>query len=184
LIWRCLDTQHPRSINDTESLALEMEALAASSDHAPLSELTPPALRAAREVVAHRASWSTEDTIGALLGRGRGTRPNSGRLTGDHARPLAKVATEDPIVQPRLHLPSRPYDASASILQPDAPTWQEQEDVTQPESQVASADGTHSRPDGPDIAGVGIRTALTLGMALFVIAFLIGFFLVAMLGSH
>jgi serine/threonine protein kinase len=186
LIWRCLDTQHPRAIKDAESLALalEMEALAAQSDHAPLSELTPPALRAARDVVAHKASWSTEDTIGVLQGRGRGLRQNPGGLTEEPARPLAKVATEDPIVQPRLHLPSRPYDAPASARQPDAPSWLEQEDTTQPESQAASADGTRSRPDEPDVAGVGIRTALTLGMALFVIAFLIGFFLLAMLSSH
>jgi serine/threonine protein kinase len=186
LIWRCLDTQHPRTIKDAESLALalEMEAVAAPQGHAPLSELTPPALRAAREVVAHKASWSTADTIGALQSRGRGSKQNPARLIEDHARPLAKVATEDPIVQPRLHLPSRPYDASASVLQPDAPVWPDQEDVTQPESQVGSADGAYARKAGPDVAGVGIRTALTLGMALFVIAFLIGFFLVAMLGSH
>jgi serine/threonine protein kinase len=186
LIWRCLDTQHPRAIKDAESLALalEMEALAAQSDHAPLSELTPPALRAAREVVAHKASWSTEDTIGTLQGRGRGSRQKPGSLTEDRAGPLAKAATEDPIVQPRLHLPSRPYDASVSVLQPAAPGWLDQEDVTQPESQAATADGTRSRPDGPDVAGVGIRTALTLGLAFFVIAFLIGFFLVAILGSH
>jgi serine/threonine protein kinase len=188
LIWRCLDSQHPRAIKDAESLALalEMEVLAAQSDHAPLSELTPPTLQAAREVVAHKASWSTEDTIGALqtrhsTARGRGSKLNPGSLTEDHARPLAKVATEDPIVQPRLHLPSRPYDPSVSVHQPDAPAWLEQEDLTQPESQAASADSIRSRPE---VAGVGIRTALTLGMALFVIAFLIGFFLVAMFGSH
>jgi hypothetical protein len=186
LMWRCLDTQHPRAIKDAESLALalEMEALAVQQGQASLSELTPPALRAAREVIAHKASWSTEDTIGAIQGRGRGSKQNPGRLTEDHARPLAKVATEDPIVQPRLHLPSRPYDASASVLQPDAPGWPGQEDVTQPESQAASADGTRGRKAGPDVAGVRVRTAMTLAMALFVIAFLIGFFLVAMLGSH
>jgi serine/threonine protein kinase len=191
LIWRCLDSQHTRAIKDAESLALalEMEALAAQSGHAPLSELTPPALRAAREVVAHKASWSTEDTIGALqtwrsTARGRGSKQNPGSLTEDQARPLAKVATEDPIVQPRLHLPSRPYEASASVHQPDVPGWLEQEDVTQPDSQAASADGIRSRPAKPEVAGVSIRMALTLGMVLFVIAFLIGFFLVAMLGSH
>jgi hypothetical protein len=194
LIWRCLDAQHPRAIKDAESLALalELEVVAAQGDHAPLSELTPPALRAAREVVAHKASWSTEDTIGALLprpstpiqGQGRGSRQNPGSLTEDRTRPLAKVATKDPIVQPRLRLPSRSYDASASVYQPDAPGWLEQEDVTQPESQTASGEGTRSRPAGPEVAGVGPRTALSLGMVLFVLAFVIGYFLVAMLGSH
>jgi len=36
----------------------------------------------------------------------------------------------------------------------------------------------------PDATGVSIRTALALGMVFFVLAFLIGYFLVALLGTH
>ncbi|PWT75335.1 MAG: hypothetical protein C5B60_05460 [Chloroflexi bacterium] len=191
LIWRCLDPRHPRSIKDAESLALalEMENVAARSHDAPHSELTPPALRAAREIVAHRASWSTEDTIGAPRqrpgtskpSRGRGSDRNLGSLAEDPGGPRTKVATEDPIFQPRLRLPSRPYDASASPHQLDTTGRPVAEDETEPDARASLAVGIRRRPEA---AGVDTRTALALGMALFVIAFLIGYFFVAMLGSH
>jgi serine/threonine protein kinase len=191
LIWRCLDPRHPKAIKDAESLALalEMENVAARSDVAPHSELTPPALRAAREVVAHRASWSTEDTIGVLRrrsgtssqSRGRGSDRNPGSLAEDPSGPPAKVATEDPIFEPRLRLPSRPYNVSASPHQLDATGGPAAEDETDPDAWATLAGGTRRRPEA---AGVGIRTALALGLALFVIAFLVGYFLVALLDSH
>jgi hypothetical protein len=55
------------------------------------------------------------------------------------------------------------------------------EDETEPDARASLAEGTRRRPEA---AGVGTQTALALGMALFVIAFLIGYFFVATLGSH
>ena len=195
LVWRCLRPQDPRPIRDAESLtlALELEAHALASTRAPYSELTPPALRAAREALAEKASWSTADTLGVaqawpnpvLAGSGRIGQPNQtpGTSTTEWQEPRSRIATEEPPGQPKLRLPSR-SDAGAAVAysQSDAPEWLEH-DVTQPETKSVD----HVSPRGettPRRTTVGIPVLLVSGAALFLVAFVIGFFLLAAQGGR
>src|SRR5262249_22959775 len=66
LVRRCVVRAHPERIRDAETLTLLLEALAhdLARDRSPLPEMTPPALRVAREMIAQEAAWSLDDTLG------------------------------------------------------------------------------------------------------------------------
>ncbi|MGO8951374.1 MAG: protein kinase [Ktedonobacterales bacterium] len=194
LVWRCLRPKHPRAITDAESLtlALEAEVHTLSIARAPLSELTPPALRVARAAVAERASWSTEDTQGALqpwpnrvtVGSRSAWQSNQtpGTSTTEWQEPRSKVATEEPIGHPKLRLPSRSDVSPTAYQQPDAMEWLEQ-DVTQPQGRSVD-NASHRRVTKTSATSLGSGTVLLLGASLFLVAFLAGFFLVAMIAGR
>ncbi len=187
LVWRCLRPYHPRPIRDAESLtlALELEAQALAGARTPQSELTPPALRAARGALAQAASWSTADTQGSARPWRYAGRAESARVGGSNHTPgtsttewqgaPTRVATEEPPGLPKLRLPSRSDPAPEAYNQPDAAEWLEH-DVTQPQSKArvtspAKAISLLSTP--------GMGVVVVLCAALFLLAFLLGFFVVA-----
>jgi hypothetical protein len=85
------------------------------------------------------------------------------------------VATEEPPGLPKLRLPSRSDAASEVYHQTDAAEWLEQ-DVTQPQSKARVSSPAKATSL---LSTSGMRLVVFLGTALFLLAFLLGFFVVA-----
>jgi serine/threonine protein kinase len=198
---------------ETLTLALEMEGRALASERPKLSEQTPPALRAAREAIAQMAAWSVEETLGVLpswngpehisAGHTREADPFAGSAPGqkranlpERAARTAVETPEAPVGPPRLRLPSRPvedplptpYHQAAS-----APQWPVRGAASQPPYANRASQGNYASASVTEYAGLPPKTAragltmqlvVLIGLALFLIAFLAGFFLPALFGGH
>jgi Protein kinase domain len=216
LVRRTAQPWHPHPIADAESLtlALEMEARALAGLRPPRPEMTPPALRAAREAIASLPSWSTEDTQGTPRSWAQNAKALAGNPWQDGSKtptgPVSRqplgmhpLATEERLGQPKLRLPSLVNAAEpATYRQPAAQVWSG-EAATRPKLFPDAAraldgvaaqkprglplrDNTETELDRSMTAGGGLtmRMVVLVGMALFLLAFVIGFFLAALLGGH
>jgi serine/threonine protein kinase len=204
---------HPIADAESLTLALEMETRALAGLHPPRAEVTPPALRAARAAIANLPSWSTEDTQGKLRGwaqhadaAAENARPaaRSKTPTGPVSRqPVgrAPLATEERLGQPRIRLPSLPNTADpAAYHQPVPENWSSNAAPPRklPPHAARMSDrvavqkprGLHPRAyaeldrDKTSGGGLTMRVVVLLGLTLFLLAFVVGFVLAALLGGH
>ncbi len=175
LVRRCLLRAHPNRIRDAETLVLEFEALARELARlrSPLPEVTPPALRVARQMVQREAPWSLQETLGASQPWATSDQALAQANSGSFGEPTApgafaasggypeqqRAPERDPRFPPHFSLPSRPLPALAA-------------DGIAP--RAAPATLTHA---GEPASGPTLSVALLLGAALFIVCFLIGFFI-------
>ncbi len=168
--------------DSVDALAASLESLADAMerDRTSAAVLTPPALRAAREVAARAASWSVRETLSGPRGWGA-----AGAADIDLAAPTDPVTVADVgatrsaadldvrVDGPRLRLPSRPV----SSLSSEAPRWT---------GGLSPDADPPTLPTGPATAGprINLFAVLLLGGVLFVIFFLIGYFGPLLFGVH
>jgi hypothetical protein len=182
LVERCVVRTHPERITDAETLALAIEAVEAelAALRPAVSEHTPPALRLARDEIAREAPWSVERTLGTL-------RPwksaGEGKAGGSPLTPSGQERVQSspwrefdtPVVAgpPRIQLPSRPIRGEARAVRaarsprarPGAALEIEKAARWPAESEPASTPGT-----------ISWTLVLLLGVILFLVFFLVGFF--------
>ena len=210
LVLRCVQLHHPRRIKDAEALtlALETETRALGGGRRTLAEATPPALRVARAAVVHKASWSTEDTLGAIprVAASELVADSRGRASPSPSRPQTRLpaadgghsATEKPLTQPRLRLPVRPGGDPPGSHTGKRPRQDKPDKEERAASQVPfGVDGDQTDPRVPasgvkyaiqskaQASGPTTLVVVVLAMALFLVAFVIGYILAALpLGGH
>lgn len=183
LVRRCVLQSEHEAITDAEALCEELDEMrqtVAKSRPAP-PEQTPPALRVARAAIAQDAPWAT--------GRTRSGARSWGPLLAGH--PVSQSATTVPqstqtgpwlasvptaAIAPRLRLPSRPVPEDQSDFQ------------TGPRaSRVATVGDGHPQPGTTmGVSGrhpMSMWVIIALGIALFILFFLIGFYLPYRLGG-
>lgn len=187
------DGEGVEAIPDAETLVATLEALAAelASVRAPGIEQTPPALRAAREMIAREAAWSAEETLGGVRYWAEGNGSDS----------YAPSAPTDPMpregspwrgmtptaeLMPRLRLPSRPVDDAQSAGMSDyaamaagAPSPTAVPDGAQPELAGAGAGAAPAAmpaQTGRDGWRISLVLVVGVGIALFLLFFILGYF--------
>lgn len=179
LVLRCVLEDLPKHFTDAESLIAELDTLSTTLAHdkQPVSELTPPALRIAREALVREAAWSVEETLGPMRQwpiRVAGESVSASGPTiadpvtgGTGAWPMTHATPK--IGQPRLRLPSRPLD-------------RRQTPPSRPVRRQVPADRRLARSTEAvgflhmEVGGVSVGRLLVYGLLLFVLFFLIGFF--------
>jgi hypothetical protein len=175
LVRRCVVCAHPERVTDADTLVLALEALGRelARGRSPLSEVTPPALRVAREMREREAPWSLQETYGA----GEPWPIPEDVLADVHAvdlsAPTAPAASFDAsyrhevqqrahLIAPRIALPSRPVVRPAPsagprpVVRTAPPAW---------------------KPAQETARGLPVAAVLLIGATLFVLFFLIGFFI-------
>ncbi len=182
LVRRCVACSHPARIEAAETLALELEALARelAMRRPSLSEETPPALRVAREEVARNAPWSVEETLGSLRpwDPDGGPPAAEGPAVHEPEREAIWPDAQSPAVlaAPRLKLPSWPLDHPGARARL----------TSGPALSPAAVDPDRTREWPVDEEQVSVRINLmlvaVLGVILFLVFFLIGFFGPRLLG--
>ena len=204
---------HPVEDAESLTLALEMEARALASLQVPRAEMMPSALRAAREAIASQPTWSTEDTQGTPRGwvqradAGSGNPSPAGGMTPTDPvsrQPVGRspLATEERIAQPRLRLPSVANTAEPSLSRQPTEIWSgdvaprprllsrgartfDRAAVQKPSGQHLRADAETKLDRGKTGRGwLTTGVVVLLGTTLFLLAFVVGFFLAALLGGH
>lgn len=163
LIWRAALPTGAGAITTAEALALALDdALAAIAGQRPaIPELTPPALQAVRAAGSQAPPpWAEDEAlvVGAGQGRGRAAEWQPG-LDSTH-----QGITPTEMGAPRLRLPSRPAEPGAVGR---APHW--------PSGTPAVAAGGRSRTPARQGNQVNIPLVIAIGVALFVLFFLIGY---------
>ena len=206
LVWQCVAADTSSRINDAETLAHALEKLGheLTVGRSIATEETPPTLRAVRINVMRSAAWSAEETQ-APITWGDTTEPRSIDISMEPTaprpvrvplpRPTLPPSTDvvarvplprlplprptlppEPSGNPRLRLPSRPLTPehvtgvpSIRMPRPSAPIEHyhglEQEAIT-----VANKRRS------------GLPALLLIGLALFMLFFLLGFMLPPLLG--
>lgn len=171
LVTRCVTPGTSGAITDAEALALALEEMAAqlAQTRHPLSADTPALIRAARSVAAEQALWSSEQTVAGaqipLHPLERGSHELGSRFTmitdpGHSDGASTRAADEaDLAMPPRLRLPTRPL--------PDP--------IQYPKSARAAAFLREGDEDEGMSRGMTLGGVLIVGMALFIIFFLIGY---------
>lgn len=180
LIVRCVLDELPEHVSQAESLLAELDAITATfaQDTPSVSELTPPALRVAREAIEREAAWSVEETLGVLR---QWPLPSASQSVSASGPTLADPipartdawpgAQATPMVgQPYLNLPSRPLSRKATVTgrpieRPRTGPWSGQR-----------RKGTGGELLRAEVAGVSVGRLLVYGLVLFVLFFLLGFF--------
>lgn len=183
LVRRCVRQSEPGAITDTEALFHEMEELSSvlAKARPTLSEQTPPSLRVARAAIERDAAWSADATLGSIRPWGpiRVSTPVSESAptvpqSTESAPWLSSVVT--PAIAPRLRLPSHPVpESNRRGYQPD-PEAQRQTamEQTPPETTL---------PDAPQRRQIGLWVVIAIGVALFILFFLIGYYMPYRLGG-
>lgn len=189
LVQRCVVRSHPQRITDAETLVLELEALARTLAAArpSLSEDTPAALRAAREVVEREAAWSAQNTQGTSR---RWSTPSADPgVAARSANSLpANPAAYDPTAPwsydgatplitgaPRLTLPSRSVSEGEArrVVRTDPMPW--------PSNPPPRHDDAPTLPSVRNRMSFGIILALCL--LLFALFFIFGYLAPPLLGQ-
>lgn len=184
VVRRCVRQAEADAITDAGILSQELEEIAhdLAASRAKVAEQTPPALRAARAAVEREAAWSTETTYGGIRSWGLA---QAGDLVSQSAPTIPQSTEAGPwltsvptaSIPPRLRLPSRPvpdgemgvYYASAQDARPLT--------ATEPAPDRASALGIVRNGQ------IRLWVLVTLGIALFILFFLIGYLLPYRLGG-
>lgn len=168
LVWRAALPAHADAITDAESLALALEdAVTASARQRPaIPEMTPPALQAVRaggEPEPPPWSGAPHATEG-----GWAVAPARRRALVSEAPSLPGM-TPTEAVPPRLRLPSRPMGTAGGVAQPAerAPHW--------PGVPQAAVSSGRTRPPTSQAGQVNVALVIALGVALFILFFLIGY---------
>ncbi|HKS70539.1 MAG TPA: protein kinase [Ktedonobacterales bacterium] len=165
LIWRAALPSRADAIADAETLALALdEALAASARQRPaIPELTPPALQAVR--VGGPPSpppWADDETVATGETWGSATERRPALVAPRHG------ITPTELGVPHLRLPSRSAEPGGAVRSAERPPqW------PAGPSAVGSDGRSHTpaRPAGQ----VNIPLVIAIGIALFVLFFLIGY---------
>lgn len=181
LVTRTVLSDHPNPVSSAETLLAELEELAAvlASERTVNAELTPPALRVAREALAREAAWSVEETLGVLrqwpVHAGNDSVSASDPTVADPA-PVRLVEQQfsfptPRIGSPRLNLPSRPLARRP---------------VTTGRPATGGSRGRAALPSPPrsmrplwldnTIGPLSVGRLFVYGAVLFVLFFLIGYF--------
>ena len=170
LVWRAALPAHAEAITNAEALALALdEAATASTRQRPtLPELTPPALQAVRASGSPEPPPWAGDRPHAANAGGWG-EPSARRhvLVSPVPGPPGMTPTE--MGAPRLRLPSHGADPSGGVAQPAerAPRW--------PSGPQALASGGRTQTPSPSTGQVNVALVIAIGIALFVLFFLIGY---------
>lgn len=183
LVTRCVQRTEPSAILDTETLCMELEALSselAKSRSGP-AEQTPPALRVARAAVKHEAAWSAETTLGgmrswgpALAGDPISQSAPTVPQTTDAAPWLNSVPTA--AIAPRLRLPSRP------MPEREIGSYSERRSAG-PLTATKEASGKTIPDDATRGGQIRLWVLIAIGIALFILFFLIGYLMPYRLGG-
>lgn len=189
-VRRCVRTSGAEPTESAEALVTELETLARELAEArpTTTEHTPPALRTAREMVAREAAWSAEETLGGVRYWGEGGTSDSYAPSAPTDRvPWDAAAWHGPIpaaeLTPRLRLPSRPVDDAvysalrdfvASPVASAPALGYEHAARTMP----APASPLRLRDEQSAGGGWSVSFALVvvLGIALFLLFFIVGYF--------
>lgn len=183
VVRRCVLQSEPGAIADAETLCQDLEELgrALAKARPALSEETPPSLRVARAAIERDAPWSAGATLGSMRPWSpmRASDPVSQSATTvpqftQTAPWLDSVAT--PAIPPRLRLPSRPVPEDDARGYQAGPRVQRQAALEQayPETTLPDASGERQ---------IGIWVVIAIGVALFILFFLIGYFMPYRLGG-
>jgi hypothetical protein len=177
VVRRCVGAEHPERFSDMSAVVTALEVVAAelAKDRTRAAEETPPALRAARAAVLQEAAWSVEATLGGIRPWAPGADEAPAVAAVDPYPPGIAPWHVEPtdVLPPRLRLPSRPIGGDSAV-------------------QTLAAHARSSRETGrPLFEGDGItaqgaslrwKLILAVGLALFVLFFLIGYFVPPLLG--
>jgi hypothetical protein len=189
LVRRSVVRSHPQRITDAETLVLELEALARTLAAArpAMSEDTPIALRAAREVVEREAAWSAQNTQGTsrrwpTASSGAGVMGRSANGIPTNSKPYEPAvprsyggATPLQTGAPRLTLPSRPIGEGEAhrVVRTDPMPWHS--------NQPPQYDDAPTLPSVRNRMHLGIILALSL--LLFALFFIFGYLAPPLLGQ-
>ena len=188
LILRCVLDDHPEHITEAGALLAELDAIAAvlTQDRETVAELTPPALRVAREAIAREAAWSVEETLGVLrkwpISTGGESVSPSVPTVADQVsgRPDAwPIGYSTPKIGPsRLSLPSRPLEQRAIS------SSREQDHNQRPRRPVERR-ASFNLLSWLDtmIGSVSVGRLVVYGLLLFLLFFLLGYFGPNILGN-
>lgn len=168
------------AMRDAESLVSALEALAAelASARPPVVEHTPPALRVAREMIAREAAWSAEETLGGVRYWAEDGASSAYAASSAPTDPMPREEAEPwrgntstAELTPRLRLPSRPVDDALSAALSDYAAMAAGAPATVP-------DGARLAPAGTTRGGWQVSVALVVGVgiALFLLFFILGYF--------
>lgn len=180
LVVRCALDDLPDHLTQAEALLEELDAIAATfaQDTPSVTELTPPALRVAREALAREAEWSVEETLGVLrqwpVSAASGSVSASGPTVADpipaSTDAWSGVHATPKIGQPYLNLPSRPLSQRATAAS---------RPMRQPQTRTRNKPRGLGQESGflrAEVGGVSVGRLLVYGLILFAIFFLLGFF--------
>lgn len=164
LVWRAALPAHAEAIADAETLALALDGLltAGAKQRPAIPELTPPALQAVRAVGSTAPPpWASAET--PTVGGGMGA-------AAERRQSLVSAwpgATPTEIGAPRFRLPSRPTAEAGAAAPPadGAPHW--------PSGSTAAV--SRDPASAPPAAQVNVALVIAIGLALFVLFFLIGY---------
>lgn len=182
LVRRCVQCDNPSAILDADTLCHELEEISGelAKSRAKAAEHTPPALRVARAAVAQEAAWSAEATLGGMRSwgtvlAGDPVSQNAPTVPQDtEAAPwLAAVPTA--AIAPRLRLPSRPMPERG-------------QGAYAPAKYARSATALDEKSDftteSPAQSGqIRLWVLILIGIALFVLFFVIGYLMPYRLGG-
>ena len=187
-VRRCVVGSRADAILDADTLVAELEALAGvlASARTQALEHTPPALRVAREMIAREAAWSAEETLGGVRywatdGTSDSSAPSAPTDPMPRKADVWRGMTPPAELTPRLRLPSRPVDDAISTAlsdyaakaagAPDVPLAAS----PQPVSALAAPHALGARRGlfGRDVS---FALVVALGIALFLLFFIIGYF--------
>lgn len=183
LVRRCVRQSEPGAIADAETLCQDLDDLgrALAKTRPALSEETPPSLRVARAAIERDAAWSAGATLGSMRPWSpiRASDPASQSATTvprftQTAPWLDSVAT--PAIPPRLRLPSRPVPEDDPRGYQAGPRPLQQAPMEQTPSETTLPDASRGRQ-------IGIWIVIAIGVALFILFFLIGYFMPYRLGG-
>lgn len=165
LVWRAALPSRADAITDAEALALALdEVMTALARQRPaIPELTPPALQAVRAGgPPSPPPWSEEETVAADATWGGANERRPAMVAPRHGITPTEVGV------PHLRLPSRTADPSGGARPADrAPQW--------PAGPSAVASGGRSHAPARPASQVNIPLVIAIGIALFVLFFLIGY---------
>lgn len=190
-VRRCIAGAGDDAIADAETLVSALEALAEELAKARTlaRENTPPALRAAREIVAREAAWSAEETLGGVRYWGEAEGADAYRQSAPtdpmsrEARPRRDMSPAAELT-PRLRLPSRPVDDAISSVLRDFAAGTTSSPSAAEAVAPPSAQGGAASPavhGGVERSGWELNLALVVGLG---IAFFLLFFILGYLTPH
>jgi len=185
MLRRCCAVPGEVAISDAGALIATLEQLAETlaKERPAVSTVTPQALRAARTAIEDAAAWAMEETLandqifavsapgktGAPVVQAANAITDPG--TGDLAVTKPSLDAEG-VVRPGLRLPARSYpDAPPPI--PDRP----------PRYAASWPGGVQQSQTQTARSGISLGVVLLLGVALFVIFFVVGYLLPITFGS-
>lgn len=186
-VRRCVSASGSEPSMTAEALVTELESLARKLAEArpPATEHTPPALRAARDIVAREAAWSAEETLGGVRYWGEGGTSDSYAPSAPTDRAPLNAAWHGPApaaeLTPRLRLPSRPVDdAVYSALRDFAASPMAASPALGYEHAARTMPAAAAAPQGEQSTGggwsVSFALVVVLGIALFLLFFIVGYF--------